>query len=182
LAATCSRAFPDWVRRSDMSETLESERLRFRKFRESDFPSLLAVHNDPLTKSVYGEMSPGDVWRRIAMGLGHWQLRGFGPFALEHKDAGRYVGACGLWFPEGWQDIEIGYSIAPEFRKQSYASEAVRRVREHGYKDRGFTKLVSYIQPSNIGSQAVAKSVGAIADGEFDMAGKSHIIFVHPKT
>jgi RimJ/RimL family protein N-acetyltransferase len=164
-----------------MFDALESERLRLRKFKESDFAPLLAFHNDPLTSSVYGAMSPGDVWRRIAMGLGHWQLRGFGPFALEHKATGKYVGACGLWFPVGWNDIEIGYGIAQEFRGQGYAVEAVRRVREHGYTDHKISKLVSYIQPSNIASQAVAKSVGAIADGEFDMAGKLHIVFVHPK-
>lgn len=165
-----------------MFETLESERLHFRKFREGDFPVLLSVHNDPVTKSVYGELSPGEVWRRIALGLGHWQLRGFGPFALEHKETGEYVGACGLWFPVGWKDIEIGYSIAPHFRQQGYAAEAVRRVREHAYADHGIAKLVSYVQPSNLASQAVAKSVGAVADGEFDMAGLLHIVFVHPKT
>jgi RimJ/RimL family protein N-acetyltransferase len=164
-----------------MSTSLESQRLRFRQFRESDFQHVVAFHQDPLTISIYGQFSPADAWRRLATGLGHWQLRGFGPFALEHKETGEYVGACDLWFPEGWQDIEIGYGIAPKFRRQGYAAEAVRRIREHGYKDRGFDKLVSYIQPSNLASQAVARSVGATADGEFDMSGKLHIVFVHPK-
>ena len=164
-----------------MFTTLESARLRFRQYRESDFPELLAFHNDALTKSVYGELHADEVWRRMATGLGHWQLRGFGPFALEHRESGAYVGACSLWFPQGWQDIEIGYHIAPQFRRQGFAAEAVRRIREHGYKDRGFGKLVSYIQPSNLASQAVARSVGAITDGEFEMSGKLHIVFVHPK-
>jgi RimJ/RimL family protein N-acetyltransferase len=164
-----------------MFTTLKSARLHFRQFRESDFDAQMAVFNDPLTISIYGELTAGEIWRRIAMALGHWQLRGYGPFALEHRETGAYVGACSLWFPQGWQDIEIGYHIAPQFRRQGFAAEAVRRIREHGYKDRGFDKLVSYIQPSNLASQAVARSVGAIADGEFDMSGKLHIVFVHPK-
>jgi RimJ/RimL family protein N-acetyltransferase len=165
-----------------MITSLDSPRLHFRQFRESDFPAFLAFHQDPLTVSVYGAFSSADAWRRMAAGLGHWQLRGYGPYALEHKDTGEYVGACGLWFPEGWADIEVGYGIAPKFRQQGFASEALRRVREHGFNNHGFKKLVSYIQPSNTASQAVARSVGAVADGEFDMAGKLHIVFVHPKT
>ncbi len=164
-----------------MIPTLETPRLILREFRQSDFASFITFHDDPVSTSVYGAFTRAEVWRRMAAGLGHWQLRGFGPYALEHKDTGEYVGACGLWYPEGWADIEVGYGIHPKFRQQGYASEAVRRVREHGYKDHGFKKLVSYIQPSNTSSQAVAKSVGAVADGEFDMAGKIHIIYLHPK-
>jgi RimJ/RimL family protein N-acetyltransferase len=160
---------------------LESDRLTFRQIRDTDLDVLVAHHSDPVTRSVYGDMTRADVWRRMAMGLGHWQMRGFGPYALEDKQSGQLAGLVSLWFPEGWQDIEIGYGIIPEFRRKGYAAEAVRRMREHGYKDRKIKKLVSYIQPSNIGSQAVAKSVGATPDGEFDMAGKPHIIFVHPK-
>jgi RimJ/RimL family protein N-acetyltransferase len=165
-----------------MFASLESDRLNFRQPRESDFAPMLEIFRDPLTISVYGEMSATDVWRRIASGLGHWQLRGFGPFALELKATSEYVGVCSLYYPEGWQDIEIGYNIAPKFRRQGFAAEAVRRVRAHGYEDLSIAKLVSYISPSNLASQAVAKSVGAIVDGEFDMAGKPHIIFVHPKS
>jgi RimJ/RimL family protein N-acetyltransferase len=165
-----------------MFTSLESDRLNFRQPRASDFAPLLETFRDPLTISVYGEMSGTDVWLRFASGLGHWQLQGFGPFALEHKATGEYVGVCGLYYPEGWQDIEIGYNVAPKFRRQGFAAEAVRRVRAHGYVDRGIARLVSYISPSNLASQAVANTVGAIAEGEFDMAGKPHIIFVHPKS
>jgi RimJ/RimL family protein N-acetyltransferase len=160
---------------------LESDRLTFRQVRDTDLDALEAHHNDPVTRSVYGDMTRGDVWRRMAMGLGHWELRGYGPYALDDKSTGRLAGLCSLWFPENWQDIEIGYGIVPEFRRKGYASEAVRRIRDHAFHDHGFKRLVSYIQPSNIASQAVAKSVGAVVDGEFDMAGKPHTIYLHPK-
>ena len=161
---------------------LESERLIYRRFRESDVDALLAFHSDPIAQSVYNiEISRGEIWRRVALGIGHWQFRGFGPLLLEEKSTGAYVGQCSLWFPEGWGDIEIGYGIAPAFRRKGLAAEAVRCVRNYGYGDRKFKKLVSYILPTNLASRAVVESVGAIADGEFDMSGKPHLIFVHPK-
>ena len=165
-----------------MRPEVESERLTFRRFRESDVDVLLAFHTDPDTQLVYNiDVSRGEIWRRIAMGIGHWEFRGFGPMILEEKSTGAYVGQCSLWFPEGWDNIEIGYGIAPAYRRKGFAAEAVRRIRDHGYSDRNIKKLVSYIAPTNLASQSVARSVGAFVDGEFNMSGKLHIIFTHPK-
>ncbi len=160
---------------------LETERLILRDFRQSDFDSLLAFHSDPVSTSVYGTMSCADVWRRMATGLGHWVLRGFGPWALEDKSSGAYVGACSLWFPESWEDVEVGYGIHPKFRGAGFAVEAAMRVREFGYIEHGFKRLVSYINPSNSNSIRVATKLGAVPDGTFDMAGIAHMIYLHPK-
>ena len=165
-----------------MAIELETERLRFRQWREGDVEALYVFHNDPVTKAVYGvEFTRAEIWRRVAMFSGHWQMRGFGPLALEEKETGSFAGYCGLWFPESWEDIEIGYGIAPEHRRKGYAVEAIRRVRDHGYHERGIKRLVSYIAPANLASQAVAKKLGAIPDGEFMMHGKPHTIYLHQK-
>ena len=91
----------------------------------------------------------GGAWRSL---IGHWQLRGFGPWALEDKATGRFAGHGGLWFPDGWGDVEVGYGIAPEFRGQGYAVEAAQRVRDYGYREKGLERLVSYIDPGNTAS------------------------------
>ncbi len=160
--------------------TLETERLIMRAFQDSDLDSLLAFHSDPLTKSVYKiEPVRGDIWRFIAMGRGHWELRGFGGWLLEEKTTHDYVGQCGHWFPEGWADVEIGYGIHPKHRGRGYAVEAANLVRERGHKTHCFKRQVSYIQSSNVNSIRVAEKMGAVPDGTFDMSGISHTVYLH---
>jgi RimJ/RimL family protein N-acetyltransferase len=159
---------------------LETERLRLRFWRESDVDHMLAFYRDPQSAAVYGEdIKRGDVWRRMALAIGHWHLRGFGPWVLEDKATGKVAGHAGLWFPDGWGDVEVGYGIMPEFRGQGYAAEAARRVRDHGYREKGLKRLVSYINPENKASRRVAEKLGAVQDGEFLLHDKLHLVYLH---
>jgi RimJ/RimL family protein N-acetyltransferase len=107
-------------------------------------------------------------------------LRGFGPWALEEKTSKSFVGHGGLWFPEGWDDVEVGYGIAPEHRRKGYAAEAALCARNYGYEI-GIPRLVSYIQPGNAASIAVATRLQAKPNGEFMMHGKPHTVYLHQK-
>ena len=164
-----------------MAIELESARLRLRQWREDDVGPLLAFYNDPVSESIYGAgFTRADIWRRIALFVGHFQLRGFGPWALEEKTSKSFVGHGGLWFPEGWDDVEVGYGIAPEHRRKGYAAEAALCARNYGYEI-GIPRLVSYIQPDNAASIAVATRLQAKPNGEFMMHGKPHTIYLHQK-
>ena len=162
--------------------TLTTERLIMRGWRESDLDSLVEFHSDSLTKSIYKiEPIRGDIWRRIAMGIGHWHLRGFGVWLLEEKETHDYVGQCGHWHPEGWPDVEVGYGVHPRHRGKGYAAEAATLARDYGYEKHHFKRLVSYIQPSNANSIRVAEKMGAVPDGTFDMSGIPHTVYLHTK-
>lgn len=164
-----------------MALELETERLRLRQWREDDVGPLLAFYNDPVSESIYGTgATRADIWRRIALFFGHFHLRGFGLWALEEKTSKSFVGYGGLWFPEGWDDVEVGYGIAPEHRRKGYAAEAAIRARNYGHEI-GIARLVSYIQPTNAASIAVAARLGAKPDGEFMMHGKPHTVYLHQK-
>jgi RimJ/RimL family protein N-acetyltransferase len=162
---------------------LETVRLRLRHWRESDVDPLLAFYRDPRSAAIYdsADATRSDVWRRMALAIGHWHLRGFGPWVLEDKATNRIAGLSGLWFPDGWDDIEVGYGIAPEFRGQGYATEVVRQVRDFGYRKKGLSRLVSYIDPENKASIRVAEKLGAVPDGEFLLRGKVLTVYLHTK-
>ena len=165
-----------------MAVELETERLRLRQWREDDIDALHEFFDDPVSRTIYGEdVKREDVWRRIALYLGHWQIRGFGTLAIEEKSTGKFVGSTGLWFPESWGDVEVGYGIHPSFRRKGYAVEAVACARDYG-RSIGIGRLVSYIKPSNAASIAVATRLGAKPDGEFALHGIPHIVYLHPNT
>ena len=75
----------------------------------------------------------------MATFLGHWALRGYGPWAIEDKAGGRFVGYSGLWNPEGWPEPEVIWSLMADCHGRGYATEAARRVREFAYAQFGWT-------------------------------------------
>src|SRR5258706_14329840 len=108
---------------------LETERLHLRQLRESDLDAHTKMMADPEVVKFLGDGQPLDrtlSWRALAGILGHWQLRGFGFWAMEEKHTGTWVGRAGLWLPEGWPMLEVGWTLAREHWGKGYATEAGR--------------------------------------------------------
>lgn len=91
--------------------TLETDRLILRPFCEADLDaySEMCADSDVMRYIGVGQpLSRSEAWRNMAMILGHWQLRGYGLWAVEEKAGGAMIGRIGCWYPEGWPDCEIG--------------------------------------------------------------------------
>ncbi|WP_349369339.1 GNAT family N-acetyltransferase [Salinarimonas sp.] len=160
---------------------LETERLVLRAWRQADFEPFAAFYADEESaRHVGGVHDRIAAWRRMAGYAGHWQLRGYGFWALEDKASRAYAGYCGLWFPEGWPEPEIGWGLLPAFRGRGYVTEAARRVRDYAYRDLGWTTLISSVDPDNHASARVAQRLGARRDGTFDLRGEVMDIWRHP--
>ena len=98
--------------------TLASRRLLLRMFRESDLDAYAAMCGDPEVMRYLGDGYPltrAEAWRNMALVLGHWQLRGFGLWAVEERATGLLAGRVGCWQPEGWPGLEIGWALRREF-------------------------------------------------------------------
>jgi RimJ/RimL family protein N-acetyltransferase len=50
------------------------------------------------------------------------------------------------------------------FEKQGYATEAAMAMREWAFESRRLDRLVSYIDPENLPSRAVAERLGGVLD------------------
>ncbi len=139
-----------------------TERLVMRQWRQSDFEVYADFFSSPETaRFVGGEMSRDKAWRAMATMAGHWMLKGFGVWAVEQKSAPGLVGAIGLWEPEGWPELEVGYWLTPQAHGKGYATEAAVRARDYAYAELGAKTLVSYIDPDNLPSRRVAERMGA---------------------
>src|SRR5262245_1472055 len=96
-------------------ETIETERLRLRQWRESDFPHFARYYSDEDTsRFVGGRKDPDQAWRHMALQAGHWTLKGFGYWAVDEKETGEFVGSVGLWQSPGWPELELGYWLLKE--------------------------------------------------------------------
>ena len=148
--------------------TLESDRLIFRPFRGADFEPMAAFYADPISWFYGGPCNREDAWRRFAVYPGHWTLRGYGPWALEEKSSGEFVGLSGLWYPEGWYEPEITWALIPEHHGKGYATEGAKRSLQAAYELFGWSSAVSVISVDNHASAAVAERAGATLEKTID--------------
>ncbi|WP_342360178.1 GNAT family N-acetyltransferase [Terrarubrum flagellatum] len=164
-----------------MIPVLETERLVMRAFQASDFDAFAAFYADAeLTHFVGGPQTRFEAWRNMSARCGSWILRGFGYWALEAKADGKIVGWCGLTFPEGWPEQEIGWSLFREGQGKGYATEAARAARDYAYNVAGWTTAISLIDPRNHASRKVAERLGARYERDVPFLGKEIGIYRHP--
>jgi RimJ/RimL family protein N-acetyltransferase len=158
---------------------LRTERLLMRGFREEDLDALAEISADSEVTRWVGDpdgLSREDTWRRMAYFVGHWELRGFGQWALFERDSGLLVGRAGLLEPEGWPGLEVGWLVARPHWGRGYAPEAGRASLDWARDALGADHVISLIEPHNERSARVAEKLGMkvegqtkIVNGEFDV-------------
>jgi RimJ/RimL family protein N-acetyltransferase len=169
-----------------MPVELSTDRLLLRQFRQADLDAFAAIQADPDAARHIGDGRTNDrdtSWRLIAMFLGHWTLRGHGQYAVEQRSTGTFVGRVGLWAPEGWPGLEIGWLIDPASWGRGYATEAARAVAATTFSELGRDRLISLIRPANAASIRVATKLGSIRTETIALDGATTDVYtVTPQT
>lgn len=160
--------------------TVETERLTLRPFREEDVLELFNLSQDPEVMRYIGDRrlpTLQETWRAVAGWLGHWDLRGFGQWAIQERGTGRFIGRAGIINPAEWPGPEVGYVLGKEWWGHGYATEAARAAMDWGFEQIGFDDLISLIDPANTPSIAVATRLGEKVRGETDLSGNPVLIY-----
>jgi RimJ/RimL family protein N-acetyltransferase len=157
---------------------LETERLVLRGWRESDIEVEAAVSADPeVMRYLGGVIGRDEAWRRMTLHAGHWLIRGYGNWAVEQRDSGALIGRVGLWRPEGWPGLEVGWRLVRSAWGSGYATEAARAAMEWAWANLEAEQLISLIHPENAGSMRVAGRLGMRRLREQDVLGQRAVIF-----
>jgi RimJ/RimL family protein N-acetyltransferase len=140
---------------------LETARLVMRGFTADDFEPYAAATADPeVQRFIGGSMGRAMAWRSLAMNIGHWHLRGYGQWALERRADGRTIGRAGLWNPEGWFGVEVGWRLDRDVWGNGYATEAARAALDWAWASLETDRVLSVIDPRNTASMRVAERLG----------------------
>lgn len=142
---------------------IETNRLKLRAFCQNDVGDYLGLVGDAGAMRYIGTgrtLNAEEAWVQIATILGHWQLRGYGLWALEDKQTGDLVGRAGLYNPDGWPGLEVGWALIPRFQGQGFATEAGAAALNFAFGEVGADAIISCIQPGNAPSIAVAERLG----------------------
>lgn len=151
-----------------IDSTIETERLRLRRHRANDFDSCAAMWADPVvTRYIGGKpFSREESWARLLRYAGHWELLGFGYWAIEEKETGRFVGEAG--FADFRREIrppiqgipEIGWAFLSAVHGRGYATETVKALVVWGERHLSSKRTVCLIHPDNAASIRVASKCG----------------------
>jgi RimJ/RimL family protein N-acetyltransferase len=141
---------------------VETERLILREWRPEDVAVAITwSQNEEIARHTVGQpQSPIDAWRGLIAIVGHWFLRGYGYWAVERKEDRALIGRVGLWHPEGWPGMEVGYTLGRDYWGKGYATEAACAAMDYGFRNFDIPKLLSVIHVGNEHSQAVARRLG----------------------
>ncbi len=143
---------------------LQTERLVLRPPAARDMVAGVAFYMSERSQFAGGHVMRHHAWKNMAAMLGHWQVRGYGLWAVTRKDDDHILGLVGPYNPEGWPEPEVGWLIFDGAEGQGIAAEAARSAMADARATLGWTDIVHYIAPQNTRSIALAERLGARRD------------------
>ncbi len=147
--------------------TINTHRLTLRGMRAEDFNRFAEIWATPkVVEFIDGEpWSRSKSWAAFLRHAGHWQITGFGQWAINRHRAPEMSGQVGFFYAkrdlgDDFDDFpEAGWVLAPDVHGQGYGVEAVRAA--HDWFDRVITgRLVCLIDPRNTRSIKIAEDMG----------------------
>ncbi|WP_253995488.1 GNAT family N-acetyltransferase [Myxococcus qinghaiensis] len=165
-------------------ESVTTERLLLRPFRDSDAAAVFALHGNPETArfNPSGPLRTLDAAKELlAVWLSDWAKHGVGYWAVERREApGVVVGLCGVRHKlfEGRTVLNLAYRLAPETQGSGYATEVARVAVEKARRHLPDVPLVAIIHPENTASLRVAERLGLKFERITDYEGTPSRLYV----
>jgi len=152
-----------------MLESLRTERLVLRRWRESDRLPFRAMNADARVMEHFpAPLSPAESDALMARAEAHFAQHGFGPFAAELRETSEFIGFIGLSVPAFdapfMPAVEIGWRLAFEHWGKGLASEGARAALAFGFGELNLEEVVSFTVPANLRSRRVMERLGMTRD------------------
>jgi RimJ/RimL family protein N-acetyltransferase len=160
---------------------IETSRLVLRPFREEDLDAWSSICSAPEVMR-YASMAgapltreQSGVWLRSMQD--HWQIHGYGMWAVEEKETGCLIGRVGLQYPPGFPETEVAWMLGTAHWGRGFAAEGACAAVEQGFSTVGRTKLISLIFPENARSIRLAERLGERYESDFHLAGHRLLLY-----
>ena len=147
----------------------ESNRLFYRKIQASDYNDWLPFFEDEATSRHWiaeRELPQAECKKWYEKQLWRYANKKGGMNAVIEKSSNKLIGHCGLLIQtvDDITELEIAYSLLPQFWGNGYATEAAVTCKKFAFKNNLSTSLISIISLGNKPSQKVALKNGMQID------------------
>jgi RimJ/RimL family protein N-acetyltransferase len=170
---------------SDLIE-IDTERLRLRQWRPADYEPFAALNADPRVMEFFPSVLTRAESDAIAdRSAAFIRERGWGPWAVELRYSGEFVGSVGLHTPSSDLPfspcVEVLWRLAFEHWGKGLASEAARAACEFAFRSLKLEEIVSFTVVGNRRSRAVMERLGMRPSGTFEHPGlpEGHPLKLH---
>jgi len=159
---------------------LTTEDLRLQRLTAGHFEPFAVINADAEVRRFIGAgpLSREDAWWQLAKYIGHWELRGYGMWALQERSSGAMVGYAGLLDPDGGRGLEVGWALARAAWGRGYGYQAARAAVAHAHEGLGREQVRAVIHPDNVRSIRLAERLGGRAEGELTIGGRQFVEFI----
>ena len=144
--------------------TLITERLTLRAPVAGDFPAYARLLASPRAKGIGGPYAQRAAWGTFCHGVACWDLFGHGALMMDLLATSECVGLVDISHGPLFPEKELGWLVYEGHEGQGYVTEAAEALRDWAACELGLFGLVSYVDPENRRSIAVAERLGARLD------------------
>lgn len=147
---------------------IETARLVLRAHEATDFEALAELWADPEVVAHIGgrPATRREAWMRLLSYRGCWAVLGYGYWAIEDRETGRYAGDTG--FADFHRDMDVpirsipeaGWVLAPWAQGRGLALEALEATHRWLDAHQGSGRSVCLIDPGHARSIRLAEKVG----------------------
>jgi len=159
---------------------LKTARLLLRPFHAADIDAYAAMCADPEVMRFVGTgetLSRSEACRSIAGMRAHWQLRGYGMWAIQSRASGEFLGRVGFVDPPGWPAFELGCQLVRAHWGRGYATESVAAARDYALHKLGRSGVIGVIHEGNERSVRLAERLGATHWGDIPLHGRKARVY-----
>lgn len=168
----------------NIPEELSTNKLFLRKPVETDWEPLTHYYADvECMKYTRGRaLADWEVWRSVATIIGHWEMRGYGPYTLVKKATQQVIGLSGLWYPLEWPSPEVMWGLVRNEWGKGFAREAAGAVLSMASTHVPEFHLISIISPENVNSIRLAESLGAVYENTIPFRDTEASVYRHQQS
>lgn len=143
---------------------LQSQRLLFRTWRESDLSYAISLWTDPdVTRYLGGPMSPDAAQARLKLEIDRQRELGIQYWPIFLRADAAFAGCAGLRpFHREPEVFELGVHIARPYWSSGLGEEAARAVIQYAFSEIGAKALTAGHNPENLNSRVLIERLGFI--------------------
>ncbi|GEO83288.1 MULTISPECIES: GNAT family N-acetyltransferase [Alphaproteobacteria] len=158
---------------------IKSDRLLLRAPVFDDFQAYADFMSSPRSAGLGGPFTLQQAWGMFCHDVAQWPLFGHGALMIERNDNRVCVGQVGLNHGPLFPEHEIGWMLYEGYEGNGYAAEAAALLRDWAIETLNLPSLVSYIDPNNTASIAVAERLGGFPDSQAKRPEPRDLVYRH---